>query len=196
MRRMFCFILAFSFLSACGGLHLDDDVVRRDDDREGDVELPEDLKEKRSFFDCDPEYSGPDNSIDVVTDMLGVSDYNPGRRMRECLKETLEKGYNRICNAREELERRREKARDEASRSRIESSIYKLDEIQYKFNQNLYEFAEDFDDQVVSMENDGRKKTKLGRFWSWLKKEETEGLRDILDIESYRECNLYSSDEN
>ena len=196
MRRMFCFILAFSFLSACGGLYLDTDTDRREDDREGDVELPEDLKEKRSFFDCDPEYSGPDNSVDIVTDMIGVSDYNPGRRMRECLKETLEKGYNRICDTREELERRREKARDEASRSRIESSIDRLEQIHFKFNQNLYEIAVDFDDKVVSMESGERKKTILGRAWSWLKKEETEALRDILDIESYRECNFYSSDEN
>ena len=199
MKNLIYFTFFIIFLSACGGLYLDDDTDRRNDDREGDVELPEDLAEDQSLSgllkNCKPDLSVPDTTFDIVTDVLGVSDKYPPRVARECLKKRLEEGHARICNAREALERQREKARDDVTRSRVENSIYKLDQIQYKFNENLYKVAVKLDEKLVEREAKPKKDNSIGRFFDWLKKEETEGLRNIFDIESYSECNFYSDDD-
>ncbi len=201
MKKLFCFFLVFTFLTACSGLSLDDDTDRISDDREGDVDLPDDLVEKPSLKgfleNCDPELSVPDNTIDILTDMFGVSEQNPFRIARECLKARLEEGHDRICDARDKLERKRAKARDDNSKARVDNSLARLDEIQFKFNQNLYELAVDIDDDIVRREDkNDESSNRIGRFFSWARTEESEALRDILDTESYSECNFYSSDDD
>ncbi len=200
MKKMFYFALFFIFFSACGGLYLDDDTDRRDDDRVGEVDLPEDLTEDQSLSgilkNCKPELSVPDNTVDIITDIFGVGDKYPPRIIRECLKKKLEDGHTRICNAREELERQRDRARNDTTRARIDNSIYKLDQIQFKFNQNLYEIAVDLDEELIKLEGKPRRNNDVGRFFDWLRREETEATRDIFDIESYSECNFYSDDDD
>ena len=187
-------------MSACGELYLDDDPNRRRDDRTGEVDLPEDLAEDQSLSgilkNCKPDLSVPDNTVDIITDIFGVSDKYPPRMIRECLKKKLEDGHTRICNAREELERQRERARDDTARARVDNSIYKLDQIQFKFNQNLYKVAVNLDEKLIEQEGKPKKDNKIGRFFDWLKREETEATRDIFDIESYSECNFYSDDDD
>lgn len=201
MIKKVLYLMLFCSLVACTDLSIDDDAGRRGDDRSGetpDVDLPEDLQEGLSWWNilknCKPEFSVPDNSIDLITDVLGVSDKYPPRVMRECFKKKLEDAQNRICDAREELERRREKARSDSEKARVENSIYKLDQIQFKFNQNLYELAVEFDDKVNNIKD--KRPKNLGRWLNWLAQEEGEALRDILDTESYTECNFYSTDDD
>ena len=200
MKQIFCFFWIFIFLTACSGLSLDDDTDRVDDDREGEVDLPEDLTEKPSLSgflkNCNPELSVPDNTIDIITDMVGVSDKNPFRVARECLKARLEEGHDRICDARDKLEIKRSKARDERTKARVDNSLAKLDEIQFKFNQNLYELAVDIDDDIVVEEEKKDPKTWVGRVFAWGRQEESEALRDILDTESYSECNFYNNEDD
>lgn len=198
MKNLFYFVLFFVFLTACGDLYVDDSPKRRTDDRAGDVKLPEDLTEGQSLADllknCKPDLSVPDNTIDIVTDVFGISKHYPPRVIRECLKKKLEDGHNRICKAREELERRRKKARnDEITRARIDNSIYKLDQIQYKFKKNLYDVAVDLDKDLQKLESKSDRGNDVSRFFNWYAREETEGLRDIFDIESYSECNFRST---
>ena len=199
MKRLCCFILFFTLLSACGGLYLDDDTKRRNDDRKGEVDLPKDLAEKQSLADilknCKPDLSVPDNTIDILTDMLNISKYYPPRKIRECLKKKLEDGHNRICDAREELERRRERTHDEVAKTRVENSIYKLEQIQFTFNQNLHNLAVDVDRALIKQEKNHRDYNEWGRFWNWVGQQETESTRNILDIESYSECNIRSRDK-
>ena len=194
-------ILCSFFLVACTDLSTGGDRGRRPDDRSGDPDpkLPTDLEESFSWKDllknCKPDLSVPDNTIDLVTDVLGLSDKYPPRVMRECFKKRLEDAHDRICDAREALERQRERARSDSERSRVESSIYKLDQIQFKFKENLYELAVDFDEKVIKLENKNPK-NDIGRFINWIGQEEGEALRDILDTESYTECNFYSTDDD
>ena len=194
-------ILCFFFLTSCTDLSVGDDTRRRDDGRAGepDVDLPTDLDEITSWRDllknCKPDLSLPDNTIDLVTDALGISDKYPPRVFRECFKKKLEDAQNRICDAREELERRRERARTDSERSRVENSIYRLDQIQFKFNQKLYELAIKFDEKANKLKN-GRPNSEIGRWLNWWGQEEGGALRDILDTESYSECNFYSTDDD
>ena len=197
MKKIFCFILFYSFLSACGGLYVDDDVERPTDDREGELALPTDLTEDFSLAgflkNCKPSISVPDNTIDIITETLNIP-YKP-KEVRGCLKAKLEAGQDRICKAREELERKREKARDDASRSRVDNSIYKLEQIQFKFNQNLYKLAVDLDEELVRRNNKKETSNSIGRVFNWLVDQETEAYRDIFDVESYSECNFYSKSD-
>ena len=196
-------ILCLFFLISCTDLSVGGDTTRRDDDREGEpeVQLPTDLNESLSWLEllrnCKPELSVPDNSIDLVMDVFGVSDKYPPRLLRECFKKKLEDAQNRICDAREELERRREKARSDSERSRVDNSIYKLDQIQFKFNQNLYKLAIEFDERTKKLKEkkENKENSKFQRFMNWWGQEEGEALRDILDTESYSQCNFYSTDD-
>jgi len=192
-------MLLFSLI-ACSPLGIDDNVDRRIDDRDGDVELPIDLVENESFSDflknCKSEYSSvPDNTVDIVTGMFGLDDQlNPGKKVRDCLKAKLEDAQNRICKARDELERRRGKARSDTEKSRIDNSLLKLDQIQFNFNQKLYDLALSADEQVIKIEQKDSKNA-VGRFFNWWAEEESGAIRDILETESYNECNSYYSEE-
>lgn len=199
MKRMCCFTLFFILLSACGGLYLDDDTDRRDDGRRGDVKLPTDLIEQQSFLaflkNCKPEFSSPDTVTDILTDTVGISHLNPFRRARECLKKKLEDGQNRICNVREELERKRERARDDIAKSRVENSIYKLEHIEFTFKQNLYKMALDIDKHYDRQKEKSKGYNRWGRFWNSFWRDEVRGVEGILDRESYNDCNIHSRDK-
>ena len=202
MKQTIFFISLFSFLCACEPLNIDDDGDTRPDDRSGDLEeeLPENVFEGLSWQEilknCKPEVDVPGNVIDIGLDLLQLSEHYVPGQLRKCLEKKLEDSHNKICTARVKLERRRDNARDGATRARANNSLVKLDTIQFKFNQKLYKMAVDLDEELQKQDEKKRSKTVLGRAWNFWRAEETEALRDVLDIESYSECNTYSSDDD
>ena len=194
MQKTFCFIFLISFLFlSCSPLNVDETPPRRDDDREGEVELPTDLEEELSFRDflknCKPDVQIPANTVDIFLDVFNLRSKYPPAVFRDCLQKKLEDGHAKICTARDQLERKRENARTDAEKARYENQLYRLEQIEFKFNQRLYNLAVKFDDQLIKLEND-RSGNDLTRTFRFLQREKTEALRDILDTESYSECNF------
>ncbi|MYE07437.1 MAG: hypothetical protein F4X95_01615 [Oligoflexia bacterium] len=203
IKQTIFFISLFSFLCACEPLNIDDGGGDpRPDGRSGDLEedLPEDALEGLSWQEllknCKPEVDVPGNIIDLTLDTLNLSKYWLPGQVRKCLEKKLEDSHNKICTARVKLERKRDEARDEATRARAENALVKLDTMQFKFNQRLYKLALDLDDNLQKWDQKGKAKTVVGRTFNFIRDEESEALRDILDIESYSECNTYSSDDD
>ncbi|MDE0119716.1 MAG: hypothetical protein OXM55_06900 [Bdellovibrionales bacterium] len=201
MKQTVFSILFLSFLCACEPLNIDDGGDTRPDDRSGDLEeeLPKDVFEGLSWQEilknCKPEVDVPSNVLDLALDTINLSQYYLPGQIRKCLEKKLEDAHNKICAARVKLERKRDNARDGATRARVENSLVKLDTMQFKFNQRLYNMALNLDDHLQRWDRNGKAKTVVGRTWDFFKEEETEALRDILDIESYSECNTYSRDD-
>ena len=204
MTKKISFILLFSFLylCACQPLNVDDGGDTRTDDRGGDPEdeLPGDVFEGLSWREilknCKPDVDVPGNIIDIGVDLFGLSEHYVPGQVRKCLEKKLEDSHNKICTARVKLERRRENARDDAARARAENAIVKLDTIQFKFNQKLYDMALKLDDELQKQDAKRRSHTAVGRVWDFWRGEETEALRDVLDVESYSECNTYNDDDD
>ena len=198
MKKLLCFVLLFCGLTACGGLYVDGPVEDDDDDREGEISLPEELNENLSWFEllknCKPEVNVPGSVIDIGLEAINLRQYYPPSLMRDCLQAKLEDAHDRICTAREGLERKREEVNGSNNRARVDNAILRLDEIQFKFNQRMYELASDIEDQIED-EKEGRYKTKWGRFMEWVRRDEYEAVRDTLDIASYSECNSYTDDD-
>ena len=210
-RKSIFLLLLFSmvyspllFLTACSPLEQQPDGDRRGDDREGEPaeQLPEDVTEGLTWLEilrnCKPEVDTPDNIIDIGLSVLPEKWrelYLPSS-MRSCLKAKLEEAQGRICKSREELERRRRRAKTASERAAVENSLYRLDQIQFKFNQKLNEMAVNLDDELIKLERkEANQRNDFGRFLNWVGQEETQALRDIFDTESYSECTFYSDDD-
>lgn len=185
-------MLAVFQLSNCSDLNIDDRQTRRREDRMGKVELPEEINDE-DFFDflnCKPSVNTPDNSMDVLTNMV-IPNKNPLTIARKCLKDKLEKAHNKICDARYQLEQQREQARDNSTINRIENQIYRLDQIQWRFNQKLQELAQE-SESYRKKAVDKRNKATKHQWWLatllWVGEQEAEAHSNIYDIESYNEC--------
>ncbi len=196
MKKTILTVLLLSFLAHCTPLNVEEAPERRPDEREGEVSIPDDVLEGLSWLEilqnCKPDVNVPTNIIDVGVDIFGLSDqYAPGL-IRRCLEKKLSDAHNKICTARVELERKKEKARDENTRARVDNSILKLDNIEFRFNQKLYDLSLKLDN---NLEKQRRKKHKhwFVRGINAVRREETEALRDILDIESYSTCAFYDN---
>ena len=143
---------------------------------------------------CKTGSSTTDNTIDMITQAVGWQDkYAPGR-FRDCLRCKLADAHSRICSQRDELERQRQGANSETDRIRIENSIARLDEIQYKFSQNLYREANKYNERAEKLANRDPK-TAFEKAFNWIGRQESEALRDILNAESYNECNNFNYDD-
>ena len=199
MKKKIFFLFLISFLYACAPLNEDDKPKRRSDDREGDVKVPDEtLLEGLSWYEllknCKPDVDVPNNIIDVGLDIFNLQDKYPPGLIRKCLEKKLSDTHNTICEARIKLERKREKARTENDKARVENSIIKLDTLQFKWNQQLYDLALKLDNELIKQENKQNSKHLVGRVFNFFREEETEALRDILDIESYSTCHSYNED--
>ena len=216
--NIFIIILFSSFITSCSDL---DSNTRRDTntDRRGSprdlasssacLEFTEEEQEEEgsssvesietvSFSNwlknCKTGVSAPDNTVDMVMNAVGLKNKYPPGRFRECLRCKLADAHNRICSARDELERQRQDANSESDRIRVENSIARLDEIQFNFNETLHKQANKYNKQANKFE-DKDSKTVLGRAFNWFGQEEAEALRDITNAESYNECNSSSYDD-
>ena len=152
--------------------------------------------ENISFFDslenCRTSINAPDNTIDVLN-AVELQDKSPLGKARECLRCKLAEAHNKICSARDELEGQRQDANSDSERSRIENSIARLDELQFNFNERLYTEANKWNDKANKYAD--KDSSGLGRVGNWLGQQEAEALRDILNTQSYSECdNFYYSD--
>ena len=201
-RQIFFFLILF--LVSCSPLNQDADPGRRGDDPEGEpVDQPtdEDL-EGLSWLEflnkCKPEIDTPDNIVDVIVDILPEKVrklYVPGN-VRKCAKKKIEDVHNKICKAREELERKRRRARSDTERASIQNSLHQLDLTQWKFNERLRELAEETDKRLIKLEEREGGERNLGRIANQWGQEETQAWRDIFDVQSYRECSYYSEDDD
>ena len=169
------------------------------DPRSGNPADLDQLEEDISFLDslknCKSDASAPDNVIDMGLRAFKIQDKYPMYRIRECLKSNLNDIHNQICSNRDALERQRQNADSESERISIESSLHRLDELQYKFVQKLYNQAYTWDERAQRFDSK-KSGSGIGRFFNWMGKEESEALRDILNAESYRECNSYYNRED
>ncbi len=172
--------------------------LREEEENEKDGAPSLENVETTSFYgwlqNCRTGFSTPDNTIDVVVSAIGLQDkYTPGR-LRECLRCKLAEAHNKICSTRDELERQRQDANSDADRNRIENSIARLDELQFNFNERLYKESNKLNDKANSYA-DKDSSSVGGRIWNWVGQEEAEALRDILNAESYNECNSFHYDD-
>lgn len=207
MKRQIFFFLVL-FLVSCSPLNQDTDPGRRGgDEPEGEpVDQPTDadlegLSWTELLKNCRPEIDIPDNEIDIILGMIPgqvgdkIRELNIPGNARKCAQKKIEDTHNKICKAREDLERRRRRARSDAEKDSIQNSLYQLDLTQDKFNQRLSELAEDMDKRLIRIQGkDG--KTFLGRIGNGWGEAETEAWRDMLDVQSYRVCGYYSGDDD
>lgn len=204
-RQIFFFLILF--LVSCSPLNQDTDPGRRgDDEPEGEVEQPTDvdiegLSWTELLKNCRPDVDVPDNEIDLILGMIPgqlgeeIRELNIPGNARKCAQKKIEDTHDKICKAREDLERRRRRARSDAERASIQNSLYQLDLTHHKFNLRLERLAEDMDKRLIRIEGkDG--KTFLGRIANEWGEAETEAWRDMLDVQSYRECGYYSDDDD
>ena len=217
MAKIIIIFLSLSFVfTGCSELETDNTRPRYDRDRagsptdfastsacidfleEGENESSLEDIETTSFYSwlntCRTSINAPDNTIDIVVTAIGLQDkYTPGR-IRECLRCKLSDAHNRICSARDELERQRQGANSEADRIRIENSIYRLDDLQSNFNSKLYKQASEWNDRAQNFENKNPNNL-LGRGFNWWAQQEAEGYRDIFNDQSYSECDGFYYDD-
>ena len=203
MNTVIAFIFLLAFLPTCTPLNISEAPGHRQDDREGEVDadIPDDtVLEGLSWWEllknCKPETDAPGSITDIATDIFGVSEHYAPGVVRGCVERKLSDAHTKICTARIQLERKRDRADDPATKARVENSIIKLDTMQFKFNQKLYNMALSLDDELEQQRSKGRAKTLLGRAFNFLKEDEIESLRDVLDIESYNTCGSYSEEED
>ena len=139
------------------------------------------------FFDfekCIPTADVPDNSTDIVRELLlGRNDLS---RMleRRCLKNRIEKSYKQICTTREKLLKNRYRTQDESTRTYLDSQISRLDQIQWKFNKRMNTLAQR-SDKIL------RKINKKDEAWFtgfYRTTDEIEAYRNIFDVNSYNQC--------
>ena len=191
LKNLFCFLIIVGFLSSCGGLVLDDETDRRRDDREGDIELPEDLlgdiKDICENEDDEDFISVPRSSTDILTEVAGIDDYAP-RKYRDCLAYRLEKGNSRICDTKDQLERARQKTRDDSTKDRIDRKLERLERIQAQFNDRLYRLAGNCDRSRTKLNE--KDSSGLGEVVRFLAEDETSAYCDIFESESYALCSF------
>lgn len=168
-----------------------------DEDEEGSrgVESLETVSFANWLSNCSAGDSTPDNAIDIIVTAVGIQNKYMPKKLRNCLRCKLADAHSRICSARDELERQRQDANSESDRIRVENSIARLDEIQYKFNDTLYRQANKYNTRANNFA-DKDSKTLGGRFWNWVGQHEAEAFRDILNTESYNECNNFRYDDS
>ena len=168
----------------------------KEDQEEGSrgVENMETVSFVNWLKNCRTGVTTTDNTIDMLTQSVGWQDkYAPGR-FRECLRCKLADVHSKICSQRDELERQRQSANSDADRIRIENNIARLDELQYNFSQRLYKEANKYDEAAQKLHN-RESKTFFDRALNWIGRQEAEALRDILNAESYNECNNFNYDD-
>ena len=171
-------------------------IELQEEDEENESPSLENI-ETTSFYgwlqNCRTGISTPDNTVDIIVTAVGLQNkYAPGR-LRECLRCKLAEAHNKICSARDELERQRQDANSDSERSRIENSIARLDELQFNFNERLYTEANKWNDKANKYAD--KDSSGLGRAVNWFGQQESEALRDILNEESYNECNSFHYDD-
>ena len=204
-RQLFFFLILF--LVSCSPLNQDDDPGRRGGEPEGEpVDQPtaedlEGLSWTELLKNCRPEIDIPDNEIDIFLGMIPgelgdkARELNIPGNARKCAQKKIEDTHNKICKAREDLERKRRRARSDAERASIQNSLHQLDLTQWKFNERLRTMAEETDKKLIKLEGkDG--KTFLGRIGNGWGEAEAEAWRDMFDVQSYRECSYYSDDDD
>ena len=204
-RQIFFFLILF--LVSCSPLNQDTDPGRRVDEPEGEpVDQPtekdlEGLSWTELLRNCRPEIDIPDNEIDIFLGMIPgelgdkIREINIPGNARKCAQKKIEETHDKICKAREDLERRRKRARSDSEKASIQNSLHQLDITHWRFNERLRKMSEEMDKRLIRIERkDG--KTFLGRIGNSWGKAETEAWRDMLDIQSYRECSYYSEDDD
>ena len=216
--KIIIIIFLSSVFTACSDLGADDGRSRPDNNRrtgphatilsssvcielqeenEGDESLSLEDIETTSFFgqlqNCRTGMSTPDNTLDLFVNAIGLQNkYAPGR-FRDCLRCKLAEAHNKICSSRDELERQKQDANSDSERFRIENSIARLDELQLNFNQRLHTESNKWNDRANKYAD--KDSSGLGRAVNWFGQQESEALRDILNEESYNECNSFYHDD-
>lgn len=143
----------------------------------------EDLSWMSVLINCEfAEEASVHVSVDIVTDILGVSSYPPSV-IRHCMRQKLEEVYSRISNDRRRL------IESDASPDDLETAMFRLDSMQFKLNQRLYNMAMEADDRLQGVkaktERSNITLTELA-FLRW-QEEELEAFIDVLGIEQYQQ---------
>ncbi len=190
-------VLCFLLLCSCGGLYPDEEINPVDDDRRGSP--IEDIDEVRTlsgiFKHCRAGVLAgvPTNEVDILVSILNVK--YPPMELRQCVEGELEKTHDFFCKKREELERRKKKARSNYEKSRIDNSLYRLDQVQYRLNDDFAKLASKLGDNRQSI--DDRDSSGLKSVFNrWLLGQEVGSWEGIFDSASYSECSSYSDDDD